>query len=358
MTDVVDENGKNHTHYDLDVLGRRTTEKIYDLGNNLVQETDFSYGNSAYPGFLTAKTVKALDGGDPSWVHDLSTQYVPDANGRVAQEIVDPNGLHLVTQYTFDANGNKLSSTDPKGHTTWFSYDSRNRLVTVTYADGSVKRMTYDARGNKITDRDENGNVTVYQYDALNRLQSQTREMNGNGPRPRHVVHLQCGQLEAHEHGSERPYDHDGLRQPPAAHQHHRPPEPHHHLPIRQQLRRQPLRQLQLQAHPYGRSSRIHHGCRPTMRSIVRFTKAVDYTPPVQAPFENFHRNTMPWAIPVVGHRSASTTQTSTTYDALNRPIDHHLCRRARPSQHLLYFDRIQVAGRPTGFRQRRIRRL
>ena len=183
MQSVVDENG-NKTWYDIDSLGRRTTEKIYApaaSGGAEVQETDFAYGSSAYPGFMTQKVVKALGGSDPGWTSSLTTNYVPDANGRVAQEIVDPGGLNLVTSYTYDADGNKLASTDPKGQTTWFSYDARNRLVFVTYADGSQKQIDYDARGNKIAEHDENGILTLYQYDALNRLVVQARDMNGNG---------------------------------------------------------------------------------------------------------------------------------------------------------------------------------
>ncbi len=180
MQSSTDENG-NKTWNDIDSLNRRTSEKIYDPSSNLVQETDFTYGSSSYPGFMTKKCVKALGGSDPSWTHALVTQYVPDGNGRVAQEIVDPNGLDLVTTYTYDANGNKLTATDPKGNITWFSYDSRNRLVTVTYADGSQKQTVYDARGNKVKEYDENGIATLYQYDSLNRLLKQARDMNGNG---------------------------------------------------------------------------------------------------------------------------------------------------------------------------------
>jgi YD repeat-containing protein len=173
-----DENG-NRTYYDIDSLGRRTTEKLYDHdpGHALVQETDFAYGNPNYPGFMTQKAVQALAGSGPSWAHSLVTQYVPDANGRVAQEVVDPNGLHLVTTYSYDANGNKLTATDPKGNTTWFSYDTRNRLVTVTAADGTQKQMVYDNRGNKSVEYDEKGIATLYQYDSLNRLTAQARHM-------------------------------------------------------------------------------------------------------------------------------------------------------------------------------------
>ncbi|HEV3272245.1 MAG TPA: hypothetical protein VGZ93_08710, partial [Candidatus Methylacidiphilales bacterium] len=188
MTDVTDEDG-NHTHYDFDSLGRRTDEMIYappvgTASPALVQETDFYYGNATYPGFMTKKCVKALGGSDPGWVKPLVTVYAPDADGRVAQETVDPGGsghLNLVTAYTYDSNGNKLTTTDPLGHTTSFVYDSRNRLTKATYADSSYKTMSYDLRGNKTREIDENGHATLYAYDSLNRLVTQARDMNGDG---------------------------------------------------------------------------------------------------------------------------------------------------------------------------------
>ena len=92
MTDVTDEDG-HHTHYDIDSLQRRTRESIYLSGSTTpVQVTDFTYGNTQYPGFMTQKTVAALGGSDPGWVKPLVTAYAPDANGRVAQETVDPGG--------------------------------------------------------------------------------------------------------------------------------------------------------------------------------------------------------------------------------------------------------------------------
>ena len=181
MTDVIDENN-NKTHYTIDSLGRRTSEQKQDSSNHIYQETDFTYGNSKYPGFVIQKEILNGQYNDTSTgTSSLKTKYVPDADGRVAQEIVDPDGLNLVTSYTYDANGNKLSSTDPLGHTTWFSYDKRNRLITVTFADGGQKQMVYDERGNKIKEYDENGIATLYHYDALNRLDEQARDMNGNG---------------------------------------------------------------------------------------------------------------------------------------------------------------------------------
>ncbi|MEZ0297551.1 MAG: LamG-like jellyroll fold domain-containing protein, partial [Candidatus Methylacidiphilales bacterium] len=182
MNSVTDEEGRR-TEYVVDSLGRRTKESVFPFGSaTAIQVSEFEYGSTAFPGVMTKKTVKAQGGaGDPAWVQDMVVEFVLDANGRVAQEIVDPAGLAITTSHTYDANGAKLSTTDPRGGTTWFRYDSRNRLVSATFADGSSKTISYDARGNKVLERNENGIATLYQYDALNRLTAQVRDMNGDG---------------------------------------------------------------------------------------------------------------------------------------------------------------------------------
>lgn len=180
MSSVVDEAGRK-TQYVFDSTGQlRVEEDIYPTATSStpIQTTTYAYGNSSFPGFMTLKTVKDLSNGGA----DLVTQYVPDADGRVSQQIVNPGGLNLTTTYTYDADGNKLTATDPNGHTTAFGYDKRNRLVLVTYPDATTKSYAYDNRGNKISETDENGHVTAYGYDTLNRLTTQTRHMNGAGP--------------------------------------------------------------------------------------------------------------------------------------------------------------------------------
>jgi RHS repeat-associated protein len=183
MTSSTDEVGVK-TEWTVDSLGRRTEEKIFPAGSGApIQDTVFAYDNPDFPNFLTKKTVKKLASADPAWVTDLVTTYVPDANGRLAQEITDPGAaphLNLVTAYTYDLNGNKLTSTDPRGNVTTFSYDQRNRLVAVTYADHSQKQFFYDARGNKTEEIDENGVASFWQYDALNRVTTHIVDMDGS----------------------------------------------------------------------------------------------------------------------------------------------------------------------------------
>ncbi len=181
MTSSTDEAGVT-TQWTVDSLGRRTEEQTP------LQDTLFTYGNTTFPNLMTKKTVKKQGTADPSWVTDLVTLYVPDANGRIAQEVVDMNGngtiepsIDLVTAHTYDANGNKLTTTDPRGNVTTFSYDVRNRLTHVTYADHHQKRFYYDDRGNKTKEIDENGVATFWEYDALNRVVNQVTDLNGNG---------------------------------------------------------------------------------------------------------------------------------------------------------------------------------
>ena len=179
MASVIDEIGRKTVYtFDSVTQQQRTREDIYATASatSPVQTTLFEYGDSSHPGFLTKKTVKDLGG-----TADLVTQYVPDVDGHVAQEIVNPDGLNLTTSYSYDANGNKLTAVDPNGHTTRFAYDVRNRLITTTYQDGSAKNLYYDARGNKVAEYDENGHATLYQYDGVNRVVKQARDMDGDG---------------------------------------------------------------------------------------------------------------------------------------------------------------------------------
>ncbi len=86
--------------------------------------------------------------------------YGYDTAGRL--ETVTRNGT-LVSQYTYDANGNRLSHWTPDGTDTG-SYDDQDRLLT--YGDGTY---TYTAAGELLTKTDPSG-TTTYDYDPLGNL--------------------------------------------------------------------------------------------------------------------------------------------------------------------------------------------
>ena len=75
-----------------------------------------------------------------------ATSYQYDATTLGIISITDPNGH--VSAFSYDSNGNRLSSTDPLGRKTTTTYNSFNEPLTVTDPAGTVTTFTYDSHGN------------------------------------------------------------------------------------------------------------------------------------------------------------------------------------------------------------------
>ena len=75
-----------------------------------------------------------------------------------------------MVQFSYDANGNRLTHTDQNNHTTNYSYDAMNRMATRTDALTHGESYGYEPGGglNKLTDR--KGQVTGLTYDSLGRV--------------------------------------------------------------------------------------------------------------------------------------------------------------------------------------------
>jgi RHS repeat-associated protein len=109
-----------------------------------------------------------------------------DPNGRVTTFQYDANGnrinttdaLGQVESWTYDSHGNVLTSTDKRNYTTQNKYDSDGDLIQTTDALGDVTKYTYDAIGNRLTMTDANGHTTTYTYDLDDRL-TQTIDADG-----------------------------------------------------------------------------------------------------------------------------------------------------------------------------------
>lgn len=177
MTKITDEEGRTTTYDVNSVTGLRKEEKIEEDGIT-IRETLYVYDDDI-PGFMISSTVKnAIPTGG-----DLVTTMAPDTYGNVEFRTVDKAGENLETFNTYDANGNKTSSRDPKLKTTAFTYDVLNRLTLVDFpiADES-QSMVYSPNGFKTSDTDENGNITLYTRDKLNRVTATTRVMGTGSP--------------------------------------------------------------------------------------------------------------------------------------------------------------------------------
>jgi RHS repeat-associated protein len=171
-----DANGHTTTYqYDADNRMTRTTDA-------LIEVTQWGYDLTGLPGHPectgptlgSSKATKHTDG------NGKVIYYCYDGLDRPIIEIhkqgstaysITPNDA--VTYFTYDANSNRLTSTEPDGNTTTYTYDSLNRRTQMVNAAGDTTITTYDPVGKVHSTTAPNSNVTTNTYDALNRLVQQ-----------------------------------------------------------------------------------------------------------------------------------------------------------------------------------------
>ena len=205
QSSVTDGDGNVTTYkYDFDGNLTSVTDKLgtdltdtYDAANNLITSADAngvvtSYAYDAANQVLS-KTVDPVTATNPNGLslvtlysynttgqvltvtdpNKIVTQTTYDQKGEVASIVVDPTGLKLVTSYQYNGTGQALQVTDPNGVVTQYQYDALGRRVSQTVDPSGLDlttTYTYDSNNNLISATDPNGNVTNYVYDADNRV--------------------------------------------------------------------------------------------------------------------------------------------------------------------------------------------
>lgn len=176
------------TTYTYDAAGNRltvkdandhTTTTVYDVLNRAVSVIDAN-GNAITN---TYDEIGNLIGSTDVLGNRTSFAY-DELNRQVSVE----DALGNATVYTYDAAGNRTSSTDANGIVTAYQYDDLSRLIAVVEnqradlpADSQTNvrtEYTYDQNGNRLTIRDGNGHTTIFTYDDLNRLLSESDPLN------------------------------------------------------------------------------------------------------------------------------------------------------------------------------------
>ena len=202
VTDVADNLG-NTIHYKLDSAGNRTVERKSDVNGVLRQRLARAYdtfGRLDVERDALGATGSPLPGTDTddNSKGRLISDYAYDANGNRIERVdglgrdtdheFDPldrlkRTLDALrpqcpqgdtycgkTSYAYDARDNLRQVTDAKGLATLYVYDGLSNLDTLTSPDTGTTVYTQDAAGNRLTQRDGRGITTTYSYDALNRL--------------------------------------------------------------------------------------------------------------------------------------------------------------------------------------------
>ncbi|MCK4735244.1 MAG: hypothetical protein KAT65_22515, partial [Methanophagales archaeon] len=162
------------------------TSFLYDKNGNLIKYTNARGANTTTTYNALGRVVSTTDalGNTEHYTYDASGNMVgsTDANGKTTYYVYDElnrlirESSHLkeAITYSYDALGNLVSVHDSKGnYSVFYGYDALDQIVSVTTDYGSFSKTvtyTYDANSNRATMTDPNGLITRYEYDANNRL--------------------------------------------------------------------------------------------------------------------------------------------------------------------------------------------
>ncbi len=215
VEDIIDALG-NRIHYDVDANGRHTREEYYEEQGTpqapnpvLVKVIDRPYSSSGlkqsetitldsgetisktwtYDDTLVA-TEEAVSSNAPEKVFKSETIYNHDASNKPTTVQLErrykDDGTYLETSYTYNANGDVLTTTLPDGHVIVNKYGVAygGKYVTKTYHEivavpvpDLEETYQYDNKGNRTHVTDARGHTTVTTYDDKNRQKTVTNHL-------------------------------------------------------------------------------------------------------------------------------------------------------------------------------------
>jgi RHS repeat-associated protein len=166
LTSKTDRNGNTITY-------------LYDALNRLTQK---SYPNSTSVEYTYDLVGKVLQVNDPTGTYGFSYDNMGRLIGTTTQYTFLPSN-NFTNSYTYDANSNRLTLTDPQGGVTSYAYDTLNRLSTLTPPTAFSSTgfgFSYDALSRRIQMTRPNGVTTNYTYDSLSHLLSVLHQVSSS----------------------------------------------------------------------------------------------------------------------------------------------------------------------------------
>ncbi len=152
------------------------------------QVTHFGHGTSSHPGDVTS--VVDPTGHTWAFAYDSYGDRVSETAPATADNSDTSGSYQDVTRWAYDTNTGEVTSTmsgrymlahpsatsctTPATDCTTYTYDLDGETLTSTDGNGHVTTHTYDGDGNVASLTDGNGNETVYAYDADNEVTSTT----------------------------------------------------------------------------------------------------------------------------------------------------------------------------------------
>ena len=144
----------------------QTVSYTYDLAHRLTQKT--------LPG--ESITYQYDRNGNPTRIQRARSllTYTYDQRNRILTAGTGPSSAQptTTTRYTYDANGNRLTMTDPGGAVTSYTYDDRQLLTSLNSSIGFSASFSHDDIARRTAMTRTGGATTAYGYDESNRLRA------------------------------------------------------------------------------------------------------------------------------------------------------------------------------------------
>jgi YD repeat-containing protein len=131
--------------------------------------TFYDIASLQYPD-LTVESFTRDAAGNPTSIIDrggFPWQSTFNARGQV---LTSTNPAGGITRFSYDTGGHPISTTDPAGNVTRFTYDALGHLRSLAPDDTSSRSWTYDALDHVMSATDERGKTSNFAYDANGRL--------------------------------------------------------------------------------------------------------------------------------------------------------------------------------------------
>ena len=148
---------ETHSYYSFNTDGAEVLDRSVDAAGNV---THYTYD---LQGQLLTTTDAAL----------AVTTYAYDSHGQIIAQSVSQASSSFVPvsqSFQYDEHGDLRQQTDPNGHISRAVYDALGRKLVDVNAAGKSSFYRYDGRGNMISSTDPLGRVMEYQYDGLGKL--------------------------------------------------------------------------------------------------------------------------------------------------------------------------------------------
>jgi RHS repeat-associated protein len=146
----------------------QTIQCVYDA---LYRMTSKTYPDSSSANYVYDLVGKIQQVSDPTGTYGFAYDNMGRLIGTATQYSFLP-GYSFQNSYTYDASSNRTSFTAPDGSTNTYSYDTLNRLNTLTSSLTGQFGFAYDALSRRTQLTRPNGIDTNYGYDAASNLLS------------------------------------------------------------------------------------------------------------------------------------------------------------------------------------------